>query len=44
MLLNAGTDMRGAKKFLESKRDEYRNYPEVIVYISQFDEILTSSF
>lgn len=44
VLKNAGADMSGAKKFLEGKRDEYRNYPDVIAYINQLDEILTSSF
>ena len=44
ILKNAGADMSKAQDFLESKRDEYRNYPEVIAYINQLDEILTSSF
>ena len=44
ILKDAGVDMSGAKKFLEGKRDEYRNYPDVIAYINQLDEILTRSF
>lgn len=44
VLKNSGADMSGAKKFLEGKRDEYRNYPDVIAYINQLDEILTRSF
>ena len=44
VLKNAGADMSKAQDFLKSKQDEYRNYPEVIAYINQLDEILTSSF
>ena len=44
ILKDAGADMTKAKEFLKDKRDDYRNYPDVIAYINQLDEIITGSF
>lgn len=44
ILKEAGAGTAEAKKFIESKREEFRNVPDMLVYLDRLQESLTTSF